>query len=79
MRTITFIAVVIVFSAILIYKRSSQLKGKLPETSPSLQSPASEYDEYIRILAFNPKEEKNAQDFGSSIEESLEDVLSEYL
>lgn len=79
MRTMIFIAVAIVFSVILVYKRSSQLKEKLPETSQAVQSPAPEYDEYIRILAFNPKEEKNAKNFGSIIEESLEDVLNEYL
>lgn len=78
MRTMTFIAVAIAFAVILVYKRSSQLKEKLPETALSAQPPVPEYDEHVRILAFNPKEEKNAQAFGNIIDEALKDVPDMY-
>lgn len=79
MRTITFIAVVIVFTFILIYKRSSKAKGNIPVAANAVSSRAPEHDEYIKILAFNPKEEKNAQEFGSSINEEIETALNWYL
>lgn len=79
MRTITFIAVVIVFTVMLIYKRSSKVKGHISVAANAVSSPAPEHDEYIKILAFNPKEEKNAHDFGSSIDGEIETALNWYL
>lgn len=79
MRTITFIAVAIVFTVILIYKRSSKVKGNILVAADAVSSPVPEHDEYIKILAFNPKEEKNAQDFGSSIDAEIETALNWYL
>lgn len=79
MDTMIFIAVIIVFVFILVNKRSQELKEKEAGTVLALPSPTPEYDEYIRILAFNPKESKDAYAFGVSIEEGLSETLSRYL
>lgn len=79
MRTITFIAVAIVFTVILIYKRSSKSKWNIPGAAIAVSSPVYEHDEYIKILAFDPKEEKKASDFGSNIDGEIEIALNWYL
>lgn len=79
MRTITFMAVAIVFSGILLYKRISAAKGNVPVAAIAASSPVPEHDEYIKILVFNLKEEKNAQDSGSNIDGEVETALSWYL
>lgn len=79
MDTMIFIAVVIAFIFVLVYKRSHELKEKEAGTVLTLPPSAPEYDEYIKILAFNPKESKDAYAFGASIEEGLSETLSRYL
>lgn len=78
MSVMTFVIVVIIFSAIMLYNRSSQQKEKQPETSIKIQPPTPESDDYIRIISFNPKEYDNAKEFGKDFEESLEKVLGYY-
>ena len=77
MRVVTFIIVAFVFAAVYVYVR---YKGKTPEVKTAAGASLSlpEYDEYIRILAFNPKEYKNAYEFGRVMEEGIESLISEY-
>ena len=78
MSIATFIIVVIIFSAILVYKSSPQSKENSTATSIKIQPSTPESDDYIRMLSFNPKEFDNAKEFGKAFEESLEQVLGYY-
>lgn len=78
MSITVFIIVTIVFSVILLYKRTSNEKEKQQETSIMIQPPTPQSDDYIRMLSFNPKEFDNAKEFGKAFEESLEQVISYY-
>lgn len=79
MQTSIFILVAAAFIAVLMHKRSLESKGAGSGTVLTLPSPAAESDEYIYILAFNPKEHDNAHDFGKKVEKELDKELGELL
>lgn len=77
MRTVVFMAVALAF----IYMGVKRRTGRTGKKDPGILSPAvwdGESVDAVRVLAFNPKEEKNAQDFGSMVEQNLDGVMRGY-
>lgn len=74
---VIFVTVAIVFSIILLYKKRSSEKDRLPDKSFMLPAAAPDYDNEILILSFNSKEYDNAYKFGIAVENRLYKTLSE--